>query len=67
MSLADGQAKKGSALHPSVAQVEQSYNARASFLVVGEAPASASRTSDIQRPAWRPECSGSGAPCPGGW
>ena len=30
--LADEQAKKGSALHPSVAQVEQSCNARASFL-----------------------------------
>ena len=30
--LADEQAKKGSALHPSVTQIEQSYNARASFL-----------------------------------
>ena len=30
--LVDEQAKKGSALHPSVAQVEQSYSARASFL-----------------------------------
>ena len=30
--LADEQAKKGSALHPSVAQVGQSYSARAFFL-----------------------------------
>ena len=30
--LADEQAKKDSALHPSVAQVEQSYSARTSFL-----------------------------------
>ena len=30
--LADEQAKKGSALHPSVAQVEQSYSVSASFL-----------------------------------
>ena len=29
--LADEQAQKGSACHPSVAQIEQSYNARASF------------------------------------